>query len=126
QNGYNMTLNVSQTVFDFGQFSGLASAFALSRGADATLNAATQSLMLRVSQAYFNILKDQDNLIYIRSTRTAFAKQLDQVTQQYRVGLKTITDVYTARASYETSVANYIAAEATLATDRENLRAITG
>ncbi|EKD73899.1 MAG: hypothetical protein ACD_45C00151G0003 [uncultured bacterium] len=126
QRGYNVTLNLSQTVFDFSQFAGLASANALAKGADATLSAATQNLMIRVTSAYFNILKDQDNLVYIKSTRTAYAKQLEQVTQQYRVGLKTVTDVYTARASYETSVANYIAAEATLATDKENLRAITG
>jgi len=126
QRGYDMTLSLSQAVFDFGKFAGVASAHALARGADATLSAATQSLMIRVANAYFTILKDQDNLIYIKSTRTAYAEQLDQVTQQYRVGLKTITDVYTARASYETSVANYIAAQAQLANDRENLRAITG
>ena len=126
QHGYNVTLSLSQAVFDFGKFSGLASANALAKGADATLSAATQALMLRVATAYFNILKDQDNLIYIKSTRTSYAEQLDQVREQYRVGLKTITDVYTARASYETSVASYIAAEAQLATDRENLRAITG
>ncbi len=126
QRGYDVNLNLTQTVFDFGKLAGLASANDLAHGADATLSAATQNLMIRVAQAYFNILKDQDNLVYIKSTRTAYAKQLDQITQQYRVGLKTITDVYTARASYETSVANYIAADATLATDKENLRAITG
>lgn len=126
QRGYNMNLNLTQTVFDFGKFAGLASANALAKGADATLSSATQNLMIRVAQAYFNILKDQDNLVYIKSTRTAYAKQLEQVTQQYRVGLKTITEVYTARASYETSVANYISADAQLATDKENLRAIAG
>ena len=126
QRGYDLNLNLTQTVFDFGKFSGLASARALARGADATLSAAAQNLMIRVAQAYFNVLKDKDNLVYIKSTRTAYAKQLDQITQQYRVGLKTITDVYTARASYETSVAGCIAAEAQLATDKENLRAITG
>ncbi|MEO8401164.1 MAG: TolC family outer membrane protein [Gammaproteobacteria bacterium] len=126
QNGYNVALNLSQTVFDFGKFAGLSSASALAKGADATLSAATQDLMLRVATAYFTILKDQDNLVYIKSTRAAYYKQLDQVTQQYRVGLKTVTEVYTAKASYETSIANYIAAEATLATDKENLRAMTG
>jgi outer membrane protein len=126
QRGYNMTLNLTQTVFDFGKFAGVASARELARGADATLTAATQNLMIRVANAYFTILKDQDNLIYIKSTRTTYAKQLEQANQQYRVGLKTLTDVYTARASYETSVANYIAAETTLENDRENLRAITG
>lgn len=126
QRGYDVNLNLTQTVFDFGKFAGLASAHALACGADATLSAATQNLMIRVAEAYFNILKDQDNLVYIKSTRTAYENQLNQITQQYRVGLKTITDVYTARASYETSVANYIAADTQLENDKENLRAITG
>jgi len=123
--GYTMTLNLSQTVFDFGKLSTFAAQKSLANSADAALNAATQDLIIRVAKAYFQVLEDQDNLIYIRSTRTAFARQLDQVKQQYNVGLKTITNVYTAKASYETSVANYIGAEATLATDRENLRTIT-
>jgi len=124
--GYTFGLNLSQTVFDFGKFASLASSAALATQADATLSAATQALMIRVAQAYFTVLHDQDSLIYIKATRTAFAKELDQIKQQYKVGLKTITNVYTAQASFEGSVANYIAAESTLANDKENLRAITG
>ena len=45
---------------------------------------------------------------------------------QYKVGIKTLTDVYTAQASYDSSNASLIAAKTTLANDRENLRAITG
>jgi outer membrane protein len=123
---YALTLTATQTVFNFAQFSGVASAVATAKGADATLNAAMQSLMIRAASAYFAVLKDEDNLDYALASKTAFAQQLDQVDQQYKVGLKTITDVYTARASYETAVATYIAAEATLANDKENLRVITG
>lgn len=126
QKGYNITLTATQTVFNFAQFYNLAQAQAIARQAVATLNAASQDLMTRVSGAYFQILEDEDNLLSSDSAKTAFAKQLDQVTQQYKVGLKTITEVYTAQASYEGSVADYLAAEATLANDRENLRAITG
>jgi len=124
--GYIATLNLSQTIFDFGKFAAYAGSKQIAKKADANLSAATQELMIRVSKAYFMVLQDQDNLIYIRSTRTAYGKQLDQVKQQFKVGLKTVTDVYTARASYESSVASYIAAENTLANDKENLRAITG
>ncbi|MDX1902211.1 MAG: TolC family outer membrane protein [Gammaproteobacteria bacterium] len=123
--GYAIALNLTQTIFDFAQFSTLASQHALAKGADATLNAATQDLIVRVAKAYFQVLQDEDNLLYLKATRTAYQRQLDQVTEQYNVGLKTITDVYTAKASYQTSVAGYIGAESTLANDRENLRAIT-
>jgi outer membrane protein len=124
--GYNVNLTLTQTIFNFAQFANLAGAKATAKQAVATLNAASQDLMIRVSRAYFQVLEDVDNVRSSLSTKTAFAKQLDQVTQQYKVGLKTITDVYTAQASYQASVADYITAQNQLANDKENLRAITG
>ncbi|MDR3478018.1 MAG: TolC family outer membrane protein [Gammaproteobacteria bacterium] len=124
--GYSVTLTVTQTVFNYSQFMALAGAKAVSRQADAALNAATQDLMIRVSRAYFAVLKDEDNLRYNLANKNAYAKQLDQINQQYKVGLKTITDLYTAEASFDTASAGYIGAQTTLANDKENLRAITG
>lgn len=126
QRNYNMTLSLTQTIFNFAQFSAVAQQVSLSKGADATLNAALQNLMIRVSSAYFAVLKDEDNLSYAEASKLAFAEQLDQIQQQYKVGLKTITDVYTAQASFDSAVATYIAAQTTLSNDRENLRVITG
>lgn len=126
QKGNTIALTLTQTVFNFSEFAGVASSLALSKGADATLNAAMQSLMVRVANAYFAVLKDEENLAYNAASKRAYTKQLDQARQQYKVGLKTLTDVYTAEASYDSSLAGYIAAETTLANDRENLRAITG
>ncbi len=124
--GYTLDLTLTQTVFNYAQFANLCQNYSLSKQADATLNAALQSLMVRVAAAYFAILQDEDNIRYLEATKEAYAKQLDQITQQYNVGLKTITDVYTARSSYDSSVAALIAARNTLADDRENLRVITG
>lgn len=123
---YTLALNANQTVFNFAQFAGVAGALANAKGADATLNAALQSLMTRVANAYFTILQDEDNLSYSQAAKLAYGKQLDQIRQQYKVGLKTITDVYTAQASYDTADANEIAAQTKLANDKENLRVITG
>ncbi len=118
--------SVTQTIFNFAQFSNLAGANATAKQAEANLNTAAQSLMLRVSKAYFAILQDEDNLRYADANKAAYAKSLDQVNQQYKVGLKTITDVYTAKAAYDSSTANYIATDTLLSNDKENLRAITG
>lgn len=122
----DMKLTLTQTVFDMGKYANFAGSRALYKQADATLNAATQDLMLRVAKAYFAVLYDEDSLRNFFANRKAYAKQLDQVKQQYNVGLKTITDVYTAQASYDAAAADYIAAENTLANDKENLRVITG
>lgn len=123
---YTMRLTITQTIFDFAKFYKIASEVANSKAADATLNAALQNLMVRVADAYFAVLKDEDNLAYAESSKFAFAEQYDQMRQQFKVGLKTTTDVYTAQASYESALATYIAAQTTLANDRENLRVITG
>lgn len=123
---YKFTLSVTQTVFNFAQFSTVGKTLASSHSADAQLNAALQSLMTRVANAYFAVLRDEEKLSYARASKEAYAKQLEQVKQQFNVGVKTITDVYTAEASYEASVAQVIAAETTLTNDRENLRVITG
>lgn len=124
--GYNFVLNATQTLFNTAQFFTFAEAKSIARQAAANLNAASQNLMIRVAIAYFKILEDEDILRASQQAKTAFAKQLDQATEQYKVGLKTLTDVYTAQASYEGSNAEYIAAEKNLQDDRENLRAITG
>lgn len=126
QRAYALTLTATQTVFDFARFANVAGSIATAKGADANLNAALQDLMMRTAKAYFAVLKDEDNLNYAQATKLAYAEQLDQVKQQYNVGLKTLTDVYTAQASYDSAAANYIAAQTTLANDRENLRVITG
>lgn len=126
QRAYSLTLTVTQTVFNFAQFAAVAGAMSTSKAADSTLNAALQDLMTRVSNAYFAVLKDEDNVSYTEASKFAYAEQLDQAKQQYNVGLKTITDVYTAQASYDSAVANYINAQTILANDRENLRVITG
>lgn len=126
QRAYTLTLTATQTVFNFAQFSTVANAVALSKSADATLNAALQDLMVRVAKAYFAVLQDEENVSYSEASKLFNQEQLDQVKQQYRVGLKTLTDMYTAQASYDTAVANYIAAQTALANDKENLRVITG
>jgi outer membrane protein len=123
---YTLSLNITQTVFDYSQFATVAGAVSTAKGADATLNANLQNLILRVAKAYFTVLEDEEKLGYSDASKLAFAQQLDQVKQQYDVGIKTITDVYTAQASYDSAMAKYISAQTALANDKENLRVITG
>ena len=124
--GYTFTLTLTQTIFNFADFANLAGAHATAKQADATLNYAAQNLMTRVAAAYFQILQDEDVLRANIINKDSFAKQLDQIKQQYQVGIKTITDVYTAEASYDQAFSEYITAQTQLSDDRENLRAITG
>lgn len=126
QRGYQANLTLTQTIFNFSQFANYAQSISLSKQAHALMNNAIQNLIIRVARAYFNVLHAEDNLRYNEANKAAYAKQLSQVMQQYKVGLKTITDVYTAKAAYESAIASYIAAQTLLANEKENLRVMTG
>jgi outer membrane protein len=87
---------------------------------------AQQDLIVRVSDAYFNVLAAEDNLASARSARESIGRQLEQAERRFEVGLIAITDVQDSQAGYDTAVADEIAAERALATAQEFLREIIG
>lgn len=99
---------------------------AVSSQAEATFRGEEQNLALRVSVAYFSVLSAQETLAYAESEEAALGRQLDQAQQRFDVGLIAVTDVLEARATYDASRANRIAAEAALSSAIENLGALIG
>ncbi|EKO3697967.1 outer membrane channel protein TolC [Vibrio metschnikovii] len=96
------------------------------RQADAQYAAVQQGLMLRVAQAYFEVLSAQDNLEFVRAEKAAVARQLEQTKQRFDVGLSAITDVHDAQAQYDSVLAQEVLADNTLINSYESLREITG
>lgn len=96
------------------------------RQADATYAATQQGLILRVSQAYFEVLRAQDNLVFVRAEKAAVGRQLEQTKQRFEVGLSAITDVHDAQAQYDAVLADEVLAENDLINSYESLREITG
>ena len=94
--------------------------------AEATYQAAQQNLILRVSQAYFNVLSALDSLEANQASLEAISRQLDQANKRFEVGLIAITDVQEAKAARDTAAAAVIAAKRTLATAGDQLSEITG
>lgn len=90
------------------------------------ITAARQDLIVRVTQAYFDVLIAQDNLNFARSEKTAIQKQLDDVAARYEVGLIAITDLQETQARYDLSTAQELVAESSLAISNENLFVLTG
>ena len=86
---------------------------------------AEQDLMVRVCNAYFDVLAAQDTLESEQAARAAIEKQLDQARKRYEVGLIAITDVQEAQAAFDQSIASEISAKRNLATTKELLREIT-
>ena len=96
------------------------------RQADSSYAAVQQGLILRVAQAYFEVLRAQDKLEFVRAEKAAVARQLEQTNQRFEVGLSAITDVHDAQAQYDTVLANEVLAENSLVNSYEALREITG
>ena len=94
--------------------------------ADALYAAARQDLAVRVAERYFGVLEAQDELGFARATLEAFEQQLAQSRQRFEVGLIAITDVEEAKAGFDLSRAQLIAAQNALDIAREALREMTG
>lgn len=120
-----LALTVRQTIFDFSKFQAIASANADAKRAIATTYAALQELIVRVSKAYFDVLRDEDIVSYTRASMNAYQRQVTQARERHRVGLSNVTEVYTAETSYNLAYSAYLAAKLTLVNDKEILRAIT-
>lgn len=94
--------------------------------ADALLAQQRQDLLLRVTQAYFDVLAAQDNLTAIEASKKATAEQLAQARREFEVGTKTIVDTHEAQARYDQIVAQEQVARGELIVRNNALRAIIG
>ncbi|EGQ9881467.1 outer membrane channel protein TolC [Vibrio vulnificus] len=126
QNALTAGINFSQELYQRSSWITLDNAEKSARQADAAYAATQQGLILRTAQAYFEVLKAQDNLEFVRAEKAAVARQLEQTKQRFEVGLSAITDVHDAQAQYDGVLADEVLAENSLTNSYEALREITG
>jgi outer membrane protein len=94
--------------------------------AEAQYAAEQQNLMLRTTQAYFNVLAAKDSVEFAKAEKDSIGRQLEQAKERFAVGLIAITDVHEAQAAYDQAVATEIRMENDLDNAREALREIIG
>ncbi len=87
---------------------------------------AAQELILRVAQAYFDVLLAENNVALAAAQKTAFSEQLAQAKRNFEVGTATITDSNDAQARFDLAVSQEIAAQNDLEIKRQALRQIIG
>jgi outer membrane protein len=122
--GYGLSLR--QPLYRRDYITQLRQAKATTRQAEAQLNQTHQDVILRVAQAYFNVLAARDNLEFAQAEKNAVSRQLEQAKQRFDVGLIAITDVQEAQAAYDQTVASEISAQNNLSVTRQALRELTG
>jgi outer membrane protein len=87
---------------------------------------AEQLLIVRVTQAYLDILRAQAQVDSTQAEEEAVKRQLEQVQQRFDVGLVAITDVLEARAAYDAAAVRRIQAEGDQSIFFETLTTLTG
>lgn len=120
------SINLRQSIYDHSTYTRLSAAKARSAQSQAEYKAASDALLVRVADAYFNVLTAIETLASSRAEERSVKRQLDQAEKRLEVGLAPITDVHEARARFDTARANAIAAANALDDSREALAEITG
>lgn len=87
---------------------------------------AEQNLILRVADAYFNVLIAEESLVAARSQTAATARSLEEASAKFTVGTVTRTDVDEAQAGYDLARANEIGALNELDVSKQTLNKIIG
>lgn len=85
-----------------------------------------QEQILRVSEAYFNVLRAEETLASAKAEEAALKRQLEQSQKRFEVGLIAKTDVLEAQAQLDGSIAARISQEVSLASTNEVLAGIIG
>jgi outer membrane protein len=94
--------------------------------AKAQLQVADQDLIVRVSQAYFDVLSSSDNLNLVKAQKAAVSEQLASAKRNFEVGTATITDTREAQARFDLVLAQEIASENDLRVKKLTLDQLTG
>jgi len=94
--------------------------------AQAQLLAASQDLIVRVSQAYFDVLAAQDTVTVVRALKAATGEQLASAKRNFEVGTSTITDTREAQARFDLVTSQEIAADNDLRVKRLALDSLVG
>ncbi len=107
----NATLTASQPLYRPANWAAYEQSFRQVELAKAQLDASEQDLIVRSSQAYFDVLAAQDTLTFVRAQKEAVAEQLASAKRNFEVGTSTITDTREAQARFDLVTAQEIAAE---------------
>lgn len=94
--------------------------------AEIALDAAEQDLMVRVAQAYFDVLAAQNALESVQALKQAIERQWQLAQRNFDIGNATITDSREAQARLDAAIAQEIAAQNDLHVKQLALQEVVG
>lgn len=123
-NGYSATL--TQPLFRWQNIATYQQGKMQAAQAEAQFAQAKQETILRVAQAYFDVLLAEENIRSLVAQKKAIGQQLEQAKKNFEVGTATIVDTYEAQSRYDLTTAQEIAAESELEIKSRALEVIIG
>jgi outer membrane protein len=125
-NSEQVALSAQQSLYNKTNNVNISQAERNAQVAQAQLRAAEQDLIVRVSQAYFDVLAASDALGTVLASKKAISEQLASAKRNFEVGTATITDTREAQARYDLAVAQELAADNDLLVKRLALAQLVG
>ncbi len=122
----SVTLSASQPLYRPANFASYQQGQRQLELAAVQLKAAEQDLMVRLSQAYFDVLVSRESLDFVKAQKVAVGEQLAAAKRNFEVGTSTITDTREAQARFDLVVAQEIAADNDLRIKRLALNQLVG
>jgi outer membrane protein len=122
----NLQIQLKQPIFNLASFDLFSQGKLQTAIGDVQFEQAKMDLLLRVSQAYFDVLAAQDAISFIQAQKTAITEQLASAKRNFEVGTATITDTHEAQARYDLTLAQEIAAMNDLEVKRNALAVVIG
>jgi outer membrane protein len=124
QRSYTVTL--TQPIFNAAALEVFRQGDLVTKVSDLQFLQAQQDLVIRVSQAYFDVLTAQDNVELFKNKKGLIKQQLQAAQSKFEVGSATIVDTNDAQARFDLANAQEIAAQAELVVRRGVLEQIIG
>ena len=125
-NSISPTISAAQTIFNRQNDLQIDQARKNEEFAQSQLAQADQDLIVRVAQAYFNVLSAADALTSVQGNSKAIGEQLASAKRNFEVGNATITDTREAEARADLAHSKEIAAENDLLVAKVTLDQLVG
>ena len=120
------SVQLTQPIFRLDRYAAFQQERERSIAGEANFAQARVDALLRVTQAYFDVLFAQDSLASVNAELKAISEQLEAAKRNFEVGNATVTDQQEAQARFDLATAKQIAAQNDLAVKRNSLAQLVG
>ncbi|MVF12551.1 TolC family outer membrane protein [Ketobacter sp. MCCC 1A13808] len=124
KSSYNFT--ATQPLLRMDRWHRYKRAQSLDNASKAELALGQQELMIRSAEAYFGVLRSEEELRLTQSEEKTLRAQLTEIKNRYKLGLLRDTDVYELQAQHDIAKAAVIVAETAVVNIKDTLAMLTG